>query len=114
MTQVKRGTPAYEAGVNVGDELIAMGDYRVPPDGLEGAAQSLPAGSEGVPAGRPAGAPDAPARGLRREAEPRWKLEPDPAATQEQRARLEDWLRGSAAEVEAAADEAAVEEPSHW
>ncbi|HEY3492319.1 MAG TPA: PDZ domain-containing protein, partial [Solirubrobacterales bacterium] len=31
--QVKRDTPAYEAGVNVGDELVAIGDYRVPPDG---------------------------------------------------------------------------------
>ena len=36
VTVVKRGTPAYEAGVNVGDEILAIDDYRVPPDGLEG------------------------------------------------------------------------------
>ena len=32
---MKRGTPAFEAGLNVGDEILAFGDYRVPPDGLE-------------------------------------------------------------------------------
>ncbi|MFO0890017.1 MAG: PDZ domain-containing protein [Isosphaeraceae bacterium] len=32
VTQVKRGTPGYEAGFNVGDEILAIGDDRVPPD----------------------------------------------------------------------------------
>jgi predicted metalloprotease with PDZ domain len=32
VTQVKRGTPGYEAGFNVGDEILAFGDDRVPPD----------------------------------------------------------------------------------
>ncbi len=31
---VKRGTPGHEAGFNVGDEILAIGDYRVRPDGL--------------------------------------------------------------------------------
>lgn len=31
--QVKRGTPGYEAGFNVGDEIVAFGDDRVRPDG---------------------------------------------------------------------------------
>ncbi|HEV7784449.1 MAG TPA: PDZ domain-containing protein, partial [Thermoanaerobaculia bacterium] len=35
VTVVKRETPAYEAGLNVGDEILAIGDYRVPPDGLD-------------------------------------------------------------------------------
>lgn len=113
--QVKRGTPAYEAGVNVGDELIALGDYRVPPDGWK----------ERLKAYRP-GQRDS-LLVARRERlmrlpvvfgeKPRlyWKLEPDPEAIVEQRARLEAWLRGSELEVEAAEDEAeaAVEEPSH-
>jgi predicted metalloprotease with PDZ domain len=34
VTEVRRGTPAHEAGVNVGDEILAIGEYRVPPDGL--------------------------------------------------------------------------------
>jgi predicted metalloprotease with PDZ domain len=114
--QVKRDTPAYEAGVNVGDELIAVGDYRVPPDGWK----------DRLKAYRP-GQKDA-LLVARRERlvrlpvvfgeEPRllWKLEPDPAATVEQRARLEDWLRGSEPEVRAA-EELATEkelEESHW
>jgi predicted metalloprotease with PDZ domain len=32
VNQVKRGTPGYEAGFNVGDEIIAIGDDRVPAD----------------------------------------------------------------------------------
>jgi predicted metalloprotease with PDZ domain len=34
VSQVRRGTPAHDAGVNVGDELLAVGEFRVPPDGL--------------------------------------------------------------------------------
>ena len=30
---VRRGTPGYEAGFNVGDEILAIGDYRVGPEG---------------------------------------------------------------------------------
>jgi predicted metalloprotease with PDZ domain len=32
VTQVKRGTPGYEAGFNVGDEILAIGEDRIPPD----------------------------------------------------------------------------------
>jgi predicted metalloprotease with PDZ domain len=32
VSQVKRGTPGYEAGFNVGDEILAIGDHRVPAD----------------------------------------------------------------------------------
>ncbi len=32
VSQVKRGTPGYEAGFNVGDEILAIGDDRVPAD----------------------------------------------------------------------------------
>jgi predicted metalloprotease with PDZ domain len=35
VTEVRRETPGYEAGVNVGDELLAIDDDRIPPDGLE-------------------------------------------------------------------------------
>jgi predicted metalloprotease with PDZ domain len=31
---VKRGTPGYDAGFNVGDEILAIGDYRVRPEAL--------------------------------------------------------------------------------
>jgi predicted metalloprotease with PDZ domain len=32
VNQVKRGTPGYDAGFNVGDEILAIGDDRIPPD----------------------------------------------------------------------------------
>ena len=32
VAQVRRGTPALEAGLNVDDEIVAIGDYRVRPD----------------------------------------------------------------------------------
>lgn len=35
VTGVKRGTPAYEAGLNVDDEILALNDYRVSPTGLD-------------------------------------------------------------------------------
>jgi predicted metalloprotease with PDZ domain len=117
VTQVKRDTPAYEAGVNVGDELIAVGDYRVPPDGWKDRLKAYRPGQKDS------------LLVARRERlvrlpvvfgeEPRlvWKLEPDPEATVEQRARLEDWLRGSEPEVRAAelmTAEEELEESSHW
>ena len=35
VTQVRRGSPAYDAGVNVDDEILAIDQYRVRPDGWE-------------------------------------------------------------------------------
>ena len=35
VTQVRRGTPAHEAGVNVDDEILAIDDFRVRADGLD-------------------------------------------------------------------------------
>ena len=69
VTQVKRDTPAYEAGLNVEDEILAIDDYRVPPDGIEGRLKFYRPGREGDPAGGPARPPDTPARHLRREAQ---------------------------------------------
>lgn len=46
VTQVKRGTPAFDAGVNVDDELIALDDYRIPPDGFDTRLQQYKAGDE--------------------------------------------------------------------
>ncbi|MFP5285319.1 MAG: PDZ domain-containing protein, partial [Thermoanaerobaculia bacterium] len=116
VTQVKRGTPAYEAGLNVGDELIALGDYRVPPEGWKDRLKAYRPGQKDT------------LLVARRERlmrlpivfgeKPRlvWKLEPDPDATVEQRARLEDWLRGSEPEVRAAEElpEEELEESSHF
>ncbi|HEV8658793.1 MAG TPA: PDZ domain-containing protein [Thermoanaerobaculia bacterium] len=44
VTQVKRGTPAFDAGINVDDEIIAIDDYRVPPEGLDTRLEQYKAG----------------------------------------------------------------------
>ena len=36
ISQVRRGTPGFDAGLNVDDEIIAIGEYRVRPEQLEG------------------------------------------------------------------------------
>lgn len=96
VTQVKRGTPAYAAGVNVGDEILAIGDYRVPPDGLRERLAAYRSGEERTLLV---------ARRERLERLPvvfgqrprlRFRLEPDPAATPTQRAHRAAWLRPSA------------------
>lgn len=112
VTQVRRGTPAYEAGLNVGDEIVGLGDYRVPPEGWEERLKAYRPGQKET------------LLVARRERlmrlpvvfgeKPRlhWKLEIDPAATPEQRARLEDWLRG--AEPAAASEAEAALEETRW
>jgi predicted metalloprotease with PDZ domain len=35
VSQVRRGTPAYAAGINVDDEIIAIDEYRVRADRLD-------------------------------------------------------------------------------
>jgi predicted metalloprotease with PDZ domain len=96
VTQVRRDTPAYAAGLNVDDEILAFDDFRVRADQL---AQRLDVYRPGdrvtlLVARReqllrlPVTFAEEPAR--------RWRLEPDPPATgaqQQQRAR---WLQPGA------------------
>ena len=96
VTQVRRDTPAFAAGLNVDDEILAIDDFRVRADQL---AQRLEAYTPGdsvtlLVARRdqllrlPATFGEEPAR--------RWRLEADPApaeAQQQQRAR---WLQPGA------------------
>jgi len=97
VTEVKRGTPAYQAGVNAGDEILAIGDYRVPPDAWTERLKAFRPGERAtlLLARRerltrlPVTFGEKPAR--------RWKLEVDPKATAEQKAHLAAWLRGHAA-----------------
>jgi predicted metalloprotease with PDZ domain len=95
ITQVKRGTPAFRAGVNVDDELIAIDDLRVRPDKLDQRLEQY------VPGERVT------VLVARREqlvtlhltlgAEPArlWRLEVDPIATPLQADRLNAWLKGA-------------------
>jgi predicted metalloprotease with PDZ domain len=92
VTQVRRGTPAFDAGVNVDDEIVAIGGYRVRPDQWERRLDAFRPGET------------LPLLVSRRErlltldvtarSEPArpWRLEPDPRASAEARARLAAWL----------------------
>jgi predicted metalloprotease with PDZ domain len=92
VTVVKRGTPAHDAGVNAGDEILAIGDYRVPPAGLRERLKCYRPGEQAtlLVARRerlvrlPVTFGAAP--------RPRFRLEADPAATAEQQRHLDDWL----------------------
>jgi len=112
VTQVRRDTPAFEAGLNVGDEILGLGDYRVLPEGWNERLKAYrPGQKETVLVARREKLTRLPVV-FGEKPRLRWKLEIDPAATPEQRAHLEDWLRGVESGVAAEA-EAALEE-SHW
>jgi predicted metalloprotease with PDZ domain len=110
--QVRRGTPAYEAGVNVGDEILALGDYRVLPEGWDERLKAYrPGQKETLLVARRERLMHLPVV-FAEKPHLRWKLEVDPEATPEQRARLEDWLRE--AEPAALAEAEAALEESRW
>ena len=95
VAQVRRGTPAHEAGLNVDDEIVAIDDFRVRFDQLDARMEQYVAGDRVsmLVARRE--------RLIRLDvvlgAEPlkSWQLETDPAATSEQRAGLDFWLAPS-------------------
>ncbi|HYO14978.1 MAG TPA: PDZ domain-containing protein, partial [Thermoanaerobaculia bacterium] len=100
VTILRRGTPAYEAGLNVGDEILAVGEFRVPPSGWEERLKAYRPGEKvslliarrerlmrlSVTFGE--------------KPRPRWKLETAPDATPEQQARLAAWLAGAEKKAE--------------
>jgi predicted metalloprotease with PDZ domain len=94
VTEVRRGTPAHEAGLNVDDEILAIDEFRVRADQLEARLEKYRPGDRvsllvarrdqlrrieatlGADPGDP------------------WQLEVSPDATPDQRARLRAWLGG--------------------
>jgi predicted metalloprotease with PDZ domain len=94
ITQVKRGTPAWRAGLNVDDELIAIDELRVRANRLDERLEQYTPGErvsllvarreQLVPLTLTFGAEP-----------PRlWRLEVDPVATPTQTERLHSWLKG--------------------
>jgi predicted metalloprotease with PDZ domain len=92
VTEVRRGTPAFQAGVNVDDEILAIGDYRVPPDGLGDRLKAYrPGQEETLLVARRERLVRLPVT-FGEKPKPRWKLEVAPSATKEQAERLGAWL----------------------
>ena len=91
VSRVPRSTPAFEAGFNVDDEILAIGDYRVRADQLAARLENYQSGDEVT------------FLVARREkltrlkvafgAEPgKWQLEVKPDASPAQQQHLDDWL----------------------
>ena len=92
VTQVRRGTPAHEAGINVDDEILAIDAFRVRADQLDARLEQYQPGRRvSVLVARrdelmriEVTLGPEPARG--------WSLEVRSDASPEQRARLAAWL----------------------
>jgi predicted metalloprotease with PDZ domain len=94
--EVPRGTPAFDAGVNAEDEIVAIDDFRVRPDHWDARLQSYPPGRRvtllvsrrDVLRRLEVTLGEEPAR--------RWDLVVRPDATSEHSARLAAWLGAGA------------------
>ena len=108
VTQVKRGTPAYEAGLNVDDEILAIDDYRVPPDGIENRLKTYRPGEKAtLLVARRERLTRLPVT-FGEKPKLRWKLEARPDAIAEQKARLAAWLADAGSPAEKAEEKAAA------
>jgi predicted metalloprotease with PDZ domain len=92
VVQVRRGAPAHEAGVNTGDEVLAIGDYRVPAEGIRERLKCYRAGeAETLLIARRERLMRLPVT-FGAVPRHRFRLELAPAAAAEQRSHLEAWL----------------------
>jgi predicted metalloprotease with PDZ domain len=95
VSQVKRGTAAHGAGLNVDDEIIAIDDFRVRPDQLEARMEQYVAGDPvSILVARRERLVRLDAR-LGSEPLRAWQLEVDPGASTAQRRMLDFWLAQS-------------------
>jgi predicted metalloprotease with PDZ domain len=96
VSQVRRGTPGYDAGFSVDDEILAIGDFRVRPDQLSSRLEQYrPGQTVAVLVARR----DELTRIIAtfgREPEERWKLEPAPNTTAAQQQQRQAWMTGPA------------------
>jgi predicted metalloprotease with PDZ domain len=95
VAQVRRGTPAYDAGLNVDDEILAIDDFRVRADRLDNRLQQYrPGDSVTLLVARRERLMRVP---VSFGAEPprEWRLEPNPAADEAAQRQRTRWLQGS-------------------
>jgi predicted metalloprotease with PDZ domain len=92
VTSVRRGTPAYGSGLDVGDEIVAVDDAPLDAGGLEARlAESVP-GTRVVILVARHGEPHRVIVTLGTQPSEAWTLAVRPDATPEQRAHLEAWM----------------------
>jgi predicted metalloprotease with PDZ domain len=91
VSQVRRGTPAHAAGLNVDDEILGIDDFRVRVDGLDRRLeQYAPGRGVTVLVARRDELMRIPVT-LGREPADTWRLEPRPDASPDQQARRKAW-----------------------
>ena len=92
VTQVTRGTPGFEAGFNVGDEILAIDGYRVRANSWHSRLQQYGIGEEAsvLVARRERLLPLRVIFG--RKPDTQWKLEPRTVQTNSQSYRVDSWL----------------------
>ena len=92
VTQVKRGTPGYEAGFNVGDEILAIGDDRVTSDQWSKRMECFRPGEQvSILISRRDRLQRLDAT-FGQEPPREWGLEPHPEATEAQKAQRKLWI----------------------
>jgi predicted metalloprotease with PDZ domain len=90
--KVKRDTPGYEAGLNAGDEIVALGDFRVRPEQWSTRMEQYkPGETVSVLVARRDRLVHLDAT-FRAEPKEAWALEARPDATEEQKAHLKAWI----------------------
>ena len=95
VSQVRRGTPAFEAGLNVDDEILAIDDFRVRADQLPARLEQYkPEDKVSVLVARRERLHRLDVR-LAPEPPRQWRLEIDPDASEEQVRQRDRWLKGS-------------------
>jgi predicted metalloprotease with PDZ domain len=95
VAQVRRGTPAYDAGINVDDEILALDEFRVRADRLDNRLdQYKPGDKVSVLVARREQLMRVELTFGSEPARP-WQLEVSPAATDQQRQQLAKWLQPS-------------------
>jgi predicted metalloprotease with PDZ domain len=94
VSQVRRNTPGYSAGFNVGDELLAIGDYRVLPEDWEDrVTQAAPGTDLSVLVSRRGALKRVPVT-IGARPDEQWELAPRAEASGTQESRRESWLMG--------------------
>ena len=92
ITSVRRGTPAYDAGLDADDEVVAIDGFRVRPEQLEQRWQAYRPGQQVELLVARRGAITRIKAVLGAEPVNGWRVEVRPGATSEQLKNLRDWL----------------------
>ena len=95
VSQVRRGTPAYEAGLNVDDEILAIDDFRVRADRLAARLEQYKPGDKVTFLVARREQLIRIAVTLAPEPAKEWRLEVDPGASEAAQRQRDLWLKGS-------------------